>query len=85
MTAMTAVETTRKALHFQTRRVEIWSARSTDGLWTYEREESPGTPWVVTHVPTGALDMFASLPKARRFTARPDAAAWFARIAEETA
>jgi hypothetical protein len=66
-------------------RMEVWSARSTDGLWTYEREESAGTPWVVTYVPSGGSDLFGSLPKARKFTARPTAIAWFAQIAEETA
>jgi len=47
---------------------EIWGAESTDGIWTYERSEEPGTPWVVTHQPTGHIEFFASLPKARRWT-----------------
>jgi len=50
-------------------RPEIWSARSTDGTWTYERDESPGTPWAVTHNPTGRWDYMPSLRKARAATA----------------
>jgi hypothetical protein len=32
-----------------TQRSECWGARTTDGVWDFEREESPGTPWVVIH------------------------------------
>jgi hypothetical protein len=48
---------------------EIWSARSVDGQWTYERSEEPGTPWIVRHLSTGHEEFFASLPKARHWTA----------------
>jgi hypothetical protein len=84
---MTPVEVTSRRPAFRSGRLEVWAARSTDGLWTYQRAEDAGTPWVVTHVPTGHWDLFGSLPRARRFTARPTAAAWFAglRDSKETA
>jgi hypothetical protein len=28
---------------------ECWGAQTTDGVWDFEREDSPGTPWVVIH------------------------------------
>jgi hypothetical protein len=51
------------------RRSEIWAAISCDGVWSYERSDEPGTPWIVTHEPTRHVEYFASLPKARRWTA----------------
>lgn len=45
-----------------------WEYESKDGVWHYEREESPGTPWVVTYLPTREWTYYASLPKARRGT-----------------
>jgi hypothetical protein len=50
-------------------RMEIWSAVSTDGVWEYERDEVPGTPWAVRHVPTDRWYYEPSLPKARAATA----------------
>lgn len=51
-------------------RREIWEATSADGVWTYIREESPGTPWLIRHNPTDRIAYMAgSLPKARRATA----------------
>jgi hypothetical protein len=47
---------------------EVWEARSTDGTWLYTRTEETGTPWVVTHVPTGYAEYFSSLAKARMWT-----------------
>jgi hypothetical protein len=70
MAVLTPVEVTSRHRAFRSGRLETWAARSTDGTWTYERTEDSGTPWVVTHVPTGGSDLFGSLPKARRFTAR---------------
>lgn len=47
-------------------RVEVWSATSTDGAWSFERAEEPGTPWLVFHRDvTGWYGSFSSLPKAR--------------------
>lgn len=50
-------------------RPEIWSATSAAGTWTYTREESEGTPWVVLHTPTGRWTLYQSLPTARKATA----------------
>lgn len=54
-------------------RRECWFAASLCGTWHYERIESRGTPWEVTHVPTGMREAFTSLPSARRWTASPHA------------
>ncbi len=61
-------------------RQEIWYAESaatipgTDRpLWTYERQEEPGTPWIVTYSPTGQVEDFGSLRDARRWTGSPAA------------
>lgn len=42
-------------------------------LWTYERVDRPGTPWVVIYGPTGQEEPVTSLPAGRRWTAGPDA------------
>jgi hypothetical protein len=31
---------------------QCWAAVSADGKWLLERDESPGTPWAVTHKAT---------------------------------
>lgn len=28
---------------------ECWAAETTDGVWKFDREDSPGTPWLVYH------------------------------------
>lgn len=38
----------------QTPHEECWAARTTDGVWDFEREDSPGTPWLVMHRPSVA-------------------------------
>lgn len=35
-----------------TRHQECWGAQTEDGVWDFEREESPGTPWLVYHQPS---------------------------------
>lgn len=35
-------------------RPECWGAETIDGSWDFEREESPGTPWLVYHKPSVA-------------------------------
>lgn len=30
-----------------TRSRECWAAETTDGAWKFDREDSPGTPWLV--------------------------------------
>ena len=61
--------------------LENWSAKSRDGVWTYERVEISGTPWAVTHVPTGLeADWYGTLPAARAATADGSALACVERI-----
>lgn len=79
--ARTPVRITSRYPAFRSGRLEIWSAESTDGVWTYERVEDVGTPWIVTYKPTGLDVWLSSLPKARAFTARPDAVEVLERIA----
>jgi hypothetical protein len=28
---------------------ECWAAETVDGVWDFDREDSPGTPWLVYH------------------------------------
>lgn len=53
---------------------QIWQALSADGMWRYERVDDTGTPWMVTHLPTGATMSFGTLPDARRWTGDDDRA-----------
>lgn len=77
ITAADMTPITDRVLHrsYVTGREEVWSAVSvetapdgTDPLWTYERREEPGTPWQITHTPTGRWTLSTSLAKARRDT-----------------
>jgi hypothetical protein len=38
----------------QTAHLECWEAETVDGVWLFEREDSPGTPWLVYHQPSVA-------------------------------
>jgi hypothetical protein len=68
--AMTPVTITERYPSFGRGRLEAWAAASKDGEWFYKREDAPGTPWVVVHVPTGAwLPGFGTLASARASTA----------------
>lgn len=40
-------------------RPECWEARTEDDLWQFEREDSPGTPWLVYSLPRIADDSYA--------------------------
>lgn len=80
--SMSEVTVTERTLNARTRSMEIWEAVSADGVWLYLRTEEAGTPWTVTHVPTGRWTLYGSLPKARRATADGSALAWLDR--EET-
>lgn len=56
-----------KAWSIPHNRFEIWEAVSEDGKWSFIREESPGTPWIVTHVDfPDWYAMFSSLTQARK-------------------
>lgn len=46
-------------------RRQRWAAESADGVWSFHREESSGTPWWLEHVPSGVLLLYSSLPAAR--------------------
>lgn len=35
-----------------TKHRECWGAKTTDGVWEFEREESSGTPWLIWHRPS---------------------------------
>lgn len=35
--------------------LECWAARTTDGIWKFERQETAGTPWAVIHAATGTV------------------------------
>jgi hypothetical protein len=37
----------------RSRRVELWHARSADGLWVFDRLEQASTPWQVIYLPGG--------------------------------
>ena len=61
---------TKKYARFNRPGSEVWEAASADGVWAYNRIEIPGTPWAVTHIPTGIEAMqHGSLPNARAATA----------------
>lgn len=47
-------------------------ATSADKVWAFERDEEAGTNWWVTYTPTGQVQVFTSLPKARAWTATPN-------------
>jgi hypothetical protein len=38
----------------ETPHLECWGARTPDGVWVMEREESKGTPWLLFHQPSVA-------------------------------
>lgn len=64
-------------------RMETWEATSADGVWTFIREESPGTPWVSRHNPTGRVGGMAGTLRLARIAA---AAGWtLADLDRETA
>lgn len=56
---------------------QCWGAVTTDALWDFEREDEPGTPWSVTHVPTGiVVDRYAgTLTDCRAYVASGQAQA----------
>ena len=79
--ALTPATVTRRYPSFRSGRVENWEARSDDGTWAYERLEISGTPWQVTHLPTGTVgDWYTSLPNARAATADGTALAYVERV-----
>ena len=55
--------------NLRTGRLECWGAVTTDGEWSFQREESPGTPWLVRHLPSVA-DRSYELPVSMQGTLR---------------
>jgi hypothetical protein len=68
-TDKTPVTITERYRHPRTGNLEVFAAVSADGQWTFNRDDSAATPWIVTHVPTGGQAWFTSLPGAQRCTA----------------
>lgn len=66
---LTPVTVTERYPTHRAARVQAWAAVSKDGLWTYNRIEDKGTPWLARYVPTGESVLMPSLPKARAATA----------------
>lgn len=53
---------------------EVWAARTVDGRWSFEREDVPGTPWVVLFTVNGRSGgSFGTLPAARAAVASGEA------------
>lgn len=69
---------------FSGTRLETWYAESADNVWSYERLEIPGTPWVTFHNPTNVeCGYHGSLDAAREATALGISAANLQRILDE--
>lgn len=62
---------TERAHNLRSAQREIWEAASADGVWWFRRAETPGTPWEITHLPTGMTDTAGSLEAAQRLAADP--------------
>ena len=70
-----------------TERKECWGARTADGLWLFDREDSPGTPWLVYRAPGteggeygGPVSMFGTLRGCRWYVASGNAQADLDRL-----
>jgi hypothetical protein len=66
---------------------ECWAAKTTDGVWGFEREDSAGTPWLVYHLPsvkdgslTMPLHLTSTLKRCQLFVGTGDAAATLAMM-----
>lgn len=65
---LTPVRITARFPSFNGRRLENWSAETTDGKWLLEREESAGTPWITIDRETRAeVGLHGTLRAARIF------------------
>jgi hypothetical protein len=64
------------------RGLETWGAQTKDGTWGMDREDEAGTPWSVTHLPTGiVVDRYVgTLTDCRAYVANGGAQADLARI-----
>jgi hypothetical protein len=66
---------------------QCWGAQTTDGVWDFDREESPGTPWLIYHRPsvadgtqTGPVAQMGTLPACQWYVKAGHAAADLARL-----
>lgn len=64
---------TDRARNLRTGNVETWETGSDDGVWWFRRVEMPGTPWEITHLPTGMTNHCGSLDDARTWAGSPAA------------
>lgn len=81
---LTPITKTTFAPAFRSGRVECWGAVSNDGQWTYVREDSPGTPWLVYHTSHDLPVSFCgTLRSARLFTALPNVLEYVDRARQE--
>lgn len=64
-----------------TRHLECWQAITTDGVWLLVREESRGTPWLISHQATDTVvDEAGSLRQCRVMIASGHAQAQLERL-----
>ncbi len=93
MTTLAAIRKTEFARRFVfggrgvTEHRECWGAVTLDGQWSFDREDSPGTPWLVYHLPSaadqsypGPVAMFGTLRGCRAFVGSGAAARALARL-----
>jgi hypothetical protein len=61
---------------------QCWAAKTKDGTWSMAREDEAGTPWSVTHLPTGiVVDRYVgTLDDCRAYVANGGAQADLERI-----
>lgn len=71
----------RRTRRGSTKHLECWAAETLDGQWELEREDSPGTPWLVIHKPTKEfVDLLGTLDACRAYVAAGHAQAALERI-----
>jgi hypothetical protein len=81
----TELTNVRYVKNLQTGKDQIGYAESADGTWTYEwMTDLDGTPWYVTHRPTGLLEAFGDIDSGRRWTASRDPLSLLRAVAEDT-
>jgi hypothetical protein len=66
-------------------RRECWSATTADKEWFFERQEAPGTPWTVIHLPTKTIVDYCigTLTQCRAYVGSGAAAADLKRLQAE--
>lgn len=78
---LTPADVTARFRSFNGGRIEVWSAKSRDGVWAYERIEDTGTLWDAAHLPTGLSGgLYGTLSAARAATFDGSALAYVERV-----